>query len=171
MGSGRCAGRRGLSSCSGAVSGRPRRARARLLHPGSVLGQFRTRTLPMKAKNSAYMRRSTSAAIQAKIRVSSLKHRAFWGRCGVSAAARRLAHTHTGTRTPGAAGARGKSSGGSWKGAVGSSTRTNKIKRRSSRAGASSGRRRRGGGSPSRRSPWPTPRTSGSATSSTRSRP
>ena len=38
---------------SSVVSGRPRRARARLLHPASVLGQFRTRTLPMRAKSSA----------------------------------------------------------------------------------------------------------------------
>ena len=51
-------------------------------------------------------------AIQAKIRVSSLKHRAFWGRCGVSAAAQRLAHRQTGTQTHRGSRARGNSSGG-----------------------------------------------------------
>ena len=152
------------------------------------MGQFRTHTLPMKAKNSA------SRDVQPQLQFTrntgfQPQHRAFWGRCGVSEAAQRLAHTYTGTPTHGGSVSTGNSSGGSCKRAVGSSTRNanrsvanarrgvgeavpagGQQQRRSSRAGASSGRRRRGGGSRSRRSPSRTPRTSGSATSFTRSR-
>ena len=44
---------RGLYSSSSVVSGRPCRTRTKLLPPGSVLGQSRTRPVPMRAENSA----------------------------------------------------------------------------------------------------------------------